>query len=265
MMWHRACPQDGIEPMTTNLPLVLGICVLALTQAVLPLVIFNVGFDTQAVKPPINAIPNPATPAGYAFVIWTVIFASALVFSVFQAFPSKWSDPLLMKIRGWVFVGYLAASCWMLVARFGPLWLTVPLIVIMAVCIGAAYISVLHSNGSQRDLLYWIASPSLAVYFGWLSAALFVNAADVLPGYGFNRFGLSAMWFGVGVVFCAAALASLIVWFAGFHVVYVLTLVWALAAIIVRNGLLPMPNPVSIAACASIVLLIAVSYLACRR
>jgi hypothetical protein len=56
-------------------------------------------------------------PAGYAFTIWSLIFALSLSYAVCQALPSERESPRLRRV-GWLTASAMAAtSAWMIVFK----------------------------------------------------------------------------------------------------------------------------------------------------
>jgi hypothetical protein len=116
------------------------VVMLALAQLILPQILFFKGFEIQSQMPPQSPELNPATPAGYAFSIWAVIYLGALAYAVYQVLPSQASNALLQKI-GWLTAGgYVLCCAWLVAARFGPVWLTVPIIMGMLLFLGSAFL-----------------------------------------------------------------------------------------------------------------------------
>ncbi|MGL4974764.1 MAG: hypothetical protein ACRC56_05685 [Bosea sp. (in: a-proteobacteria)] len=238
---------------------------LALGQLLLPPVLFSSGFDAQAQRPPLPFEPNPAMPAGYAFAIWGAIYLGALASAIRQLLPGAPSHANMDRIRWLCIGGYACCIAWLLAARFGPLWATVPLIWCMLACLGPAFVMASKiksgkaaAEGVAAFRTKWLIAAPLALYAGWLTAAAFVNLADVLPGYGFGRFGLSAQAFGVLMIAGAALIAFVIIAQSNMRLLYMATVIWALVAIVVRNGVPGIQQPVSLAAALAIVLLLMV-------
>lgn len=248
--------------MTKQLLLLL----LAIGQLALPPLLFAQGFDQGAARPPLAAAANPATPAGYAFIIWGFIYLGSLALAVYALTAAGRADPLIDRIIWPCIAGFGLCLLWLVAASKGPVWLTVPIIIGMGLALGSALFTILtwpQPLGWVRQVA--VAAP-LGLYFGWLTAAMFVNAADVLPGYGFNRFGLAPGMFGLLVIAAAGALAIAFVALAGPHPAYVAAVLWALSGIIVRNGTPSLENMVALAAGIAIVaLLIAVFWFANAR
>lgn len=251
--------------MFTNPMRQLANLVFAIGQLVLPPLLFSAGFTATSARPPLDAPPNPATPADYAFTIWTVIYLGALVYAIAQARPTAATDPLFRRIGWLTAAGYALCLAWLCAARFGPVWLTVPLIFGMLATLGSAFLVAVRNDplpSSGRRLT--VVAP-LAVYAGWLSAAAFVNAADVLPGYGFTRFGLSAEQFGWLVLLFATAVALLIAQRSHWYWPYVATVAWALVAIAARNEFAVLSHPTAASSMIAAVTLVGLAIAAAAR
>ena len=204
----------------------------ALAEMVVPFLLFTDGFNGSPMGEASYDIPNDAVPAGYAFSIWWPIFLFALFSAVSAARPAHRDDPGFARIIWWMAVTYAGAALWMVVARYGPYWATVPIIWFMLVCVVTAFLRAVPFATTplwQRGIV-----PGLALYAGWLTAAAWINAADVLPDYGFGPFGLSPQAFGACVIVAIGLTALAILRASHGNLVYAGTLVWALVAIIVK-------------------------------
>lgn len=210
--------------------------VFAAGQVLLPVALFSGGFDATAAQPGLVDAANPATPAGYAFAIWGVIYLGAGAYAVLQALPGRAGDPLFRRIGWLTALGYALCCAWLWFARFGPVWPTVPLIAAMLLSLGAAFVLAVRGLDVKGRIERFMVITPLAIYTGWLSAATFVNAADVLPGYGFDRFGLSASELGVMVVVAGGLTATIFTLFSRAKLAYVAAVLWALVSIVVANG-----------------------------
>lgn len=240
--------------------------VLAVAQLALPATFFASGFNADSTaRAPLAADPNPATPAGYAFVIWGAIYIGAAIYAAVQALPRYRDDSLFRRIGWFTIMGYACCCTWLYAARFGPVWLTVPLIFEMLLSLGRAFIlsaDAFYSNPSWEKRVTVVP---LALYVGWLSAAAFVNAADVLPGYGFDRFGLGAEGYGRLTVLLAAATAIAFAARTKGFPVYIATVVWALIGIIAANGGTAFDNSIAWVSGGSVGALVIIAFAVRRR
>ena len=205
----------------------------AIGQAALPLVLFALGFEGPGVEIEAEAAPNAAMPAGYAFSIWWLIF----VLSIYTAFRGLRPDQLThrgyQQIGWWTAALYGAAMLWMLMAWFGPPWTTVAVIWVM---LGLAITTLLRALPLAGEKAWDRAIiPGLGLYAGWLTAATFVNTADVLPLYGIGPFGLSAQGVGVAVIVAVTLVAAAVLRASWGNLSYAAAVAWALVAVIVND------------------------------
>lgn len=231
---------------------------LAAGQIILPPLLFASGFNAATADVPVVADPNPATPAGYAFAVWGAIYLGAAIYAVVQVLPRHRADPLFRAIGWFTIIGYACCCAWLYAARFGPVWLTVPLIFVMLLSLGRAFVLAANSFYSEKSLKYLLTVTPLALYVGWLSAATFVNAADVLPGYGFSRFGLGAEGYGRLTVLLAAGTALAFALRTNAFPVYIGTVIWALVGIIVANGGTAFDNSIAWVSAGGVAVLLAI-------
>lgn len=203
----------------------------ALTQVGLSVGLFA-GTDRPFEPPPGG--PSPAEPAGYAFSIWGPIFLGAIAFAIHQLRPSQKDDPVLARI-GWpVAIGFFATALWLVFARFGPLWATVPAIATILVGVGYGFVEAARAEPTRSRR--WLVVAPLGLFTGWVTAATFVNVAEVLPGFGFDRFGMSpgnwAIW---GVLLPAFVVTLAFLERTRWSLVYAGAVAWALVAIAAAN------------------------------
>lgn len=102
---------------------------LLLAIAQIAVTIFRFAFGTsfdEAAGPP-SADP-PIVPAGYAFIIWSVIYGGCLAYGVYQFASTRMESPFLRRIGFFTASTFLGCCCWLLGVRFGHLQWTVPCI-----------------------------------------------------------------------------------------------------------------------------------------
>ncbi len=209
--------------------------ILAIAQFITANLVFGASdFEVLSADGPISAQQDFATPAIYAFAIWFLIYSLSVVYGVLQALPSQHSNPIYKKI-GWYTAGCFA-SCvaWIVFARWGPAYLTIPLIVIMFTLISAALLISLQ-NSSPTKGERRVVRPLLGIYAGWLTAATVLNFTNILPEYGISIFGLQNVALAFFTLACASLIALTMIYKTKASMAYVLTLLWAQVAIIVDN------------------------------
>jgi hypothetical protein len=227
----------------------------AIGQAALPLVLFALGFEGPGVEIEAQAAPNAAIPAGYAFSIWWLIFALAIFTAIRGLRQDQLTHPGFRRIGWGAAALYGAAMLWMLVAWFGAAIATVIVIWVMLVLAVITFLRALPFAGEtawDRAII-----PGLGLYAGWLTAATFVNTADVLPLYGFAPTGLSAQSMGVAVIVAVTLVAALVLRASRGNLAYAAAVAWALVAVIANN---PSLSAVTIASALALVTVGALSF-----
>jgi hypothetical protein len=212
------------------MPLKIILLVLALTQAAAPLFLFFDGFDRGAGRP-----PTPIVPANYAFTIWGVIYGLGVLFSGAQ-FSSTRVSPMLQRIFLPASCLFLLSTVWLLFARFGPLWGTVPTILAMLGLAVYALLAVSRDADKSRAFADWLALPLFGLYAGWLTIAVFANFTEIAVDLGFPFWGLSLPAWTVLALAAGTALAACIASASRGNASYAAAIVWALIAIAVANA-----------------------------
>ena len=173
---------------------------------------------------PIPQIAPPVQPAGYAFAIWGLIYAWLVVSAVFgatkRADDSQWTPARMALI-----VSLAVGTPWLAIANTSAIWATIT-IFIMA---GGAVLALLRAP--KADI--WFFAVPVGIYAGWLTAASFVSLGSTAAGYGIVTDQLG--WAYLGII--GALGLSVPVLIATRARAYGLTVIWALVAIIVANGM----------------------------
>eukprot|EP00656_Telonema_subtile_P009338 TRINITY_DN1438_c0_g1_i1.p1 TRINITY_DN1438_c0_g1~~TRINITY_DN1438_c0_g1_i1.p1 ORF type:complete len:321 (+),score=47.53 TRINITY_DN1438_c0_g1_i1:145-1107(+) len=180
------------------------------------------------------------SPAGYAFSIWSVIFVTEGIFTVWQAFPARTGSVLLHQtISYWWMAACSAQCCWALVFAHELIWLASVLLAAIAGCLGGLYVNldalrphiVTNSDEDEcsRVLTWWIVVFPFSTHFAWALCAAVVN---------FNLGIVSSdasvdaqYWIGMSSVSLLAVAVAVLSWFPRQDPVGTLVGAWALAAI----------------------------------
>jgi len=173
---------------------------------------------------PIPQIDPPIQPAGYAFAIWGLIYGWLVVSAVY----GLWRRPRNRawdKVRTPLIISLALGTPWLAVANASAVYSTI-LIFAMA---GAAIAAVLVAPRADR---YWLRAP-VSIYAGWLTAASFVALGSTAAGYGIVMGALGWAYLGIIAALGVAVFVQLRSGAPG----YGLTVIWALFAIIMSNGL----------------------------
>lgn len=186
--------------------------------------------------------PTPATPAGYAFLIWILIFTLWAVCAGYQARPSQRHSLLWQRISWPMITAMAAGNLWMLTAiLYGNGLTLLVLIILMAATTFTALGRTVATLGTQVPATIFttrILMPALAIMAGWLTLASFLNLAGVLQ-----------LTFGIPTGSTLGAIATLTsaTLFGGYTlaalrrqpvaaVAYAGTLLWGLLAVVLANS-----------------------------
>lgn len=191
---------------------------------------------------PVAQIAPSVQPAGYAFAIWGVIYlwlaVSALFGLVKRGAQTDWDQarlPLILSLA--------PGALWLWVAGIAPVIATALIFWMLGFAVWALL------RAPVRD--YWLFAVPVGLYAGWLTAAAHVSFGAVLGGYGlFSETGAALL-----CIASALAVALWVLWRAPGAVAYAVAVIWALAGIIVANGI---SHPSSIAAAFGAVVLSAI-------
>jgi hypothetical protein len=201
----------------------------AVVQIVFP---YFVNPFRDGARPVQNSVPSQIEPAGYAFAIWGPIYLAAVVYAVWQLTPAGRSDAVTARIAPLAVILYAGSSLWLTGAEFGPLWATMPILAVMGLCAVAALKLATDIQQPSLQQKLCLILP-FGLYAGWTICATFVNIAEVAPGYGFNRFGLSIRGYAVLSLGILTLVVALVSWLTRGNPVFAATVIWALVAIIV--------------------------------
>ena len=163
-------------------------------------------------------------PAGYAFAIWSVIY----LWLITHAVTSLWKraeNPVWDRTRLPLVAAIALGSAWLSIAPVAPIVATVT-ILIMA---GTAITAFLRAD-TETDR--WLLSAPIAILAGWLSAAAAVSTGVVIAGYGL----LSDTAAALVMIATTLALSIAVQRRKPRMPVYGLTVIWALAGIVVANA-----------------------------
>lgn len=227
--------------------------------------------NLEVTGPGIGAIsdryPTYVVPAGYAFLIWNLIFALSLGYGVWQALPAQRANPLL-RLVGWPAASaLLAASVWMLVFQRSlfalslavMFWLLASLIVVVARLYR-------HTATFSRGEA-WLVYVHFSIFLGWITVATVANVGQVLTAFGWSGFGLAAETWSIVALLAAGAIAAAVTAALRGNAPYALTVVWALIAVAVNQFTRAVPtNSTTVGAVAAgMALLVGVALLLSRN
>lgn len=171
-------------------------------------------------------------PATRAFSIWSVIYLGLLAYVVWQWLPANAASPRARRI-GWLSAVSMALNgTWLLVTQFGALWLSVLVILTLAVTLGELVRRLgapRHAGAAERIVL----DAAFGLYLGWVSVATLANVTAALVGSGLDPGGEVAEVWAVGVLALGAVLGVVLATRLGGRISVAGAMAWGLAWIAV--------------------------------
>ena len=187
---------------------------------------------------PIPQVDPPAQPAGYAFSIWGVIYLWLIVSSgigiVRAPSDSRWRParvPLILSL--------IVGAVWLPVAEANPIAATVLIWIMLITALVALARTPLESRWSFRA--------PVALYAGWLAAASWVSIA--LVGAGFGLFFDATTW-AIIILLAATILSTGVLLRLPAIPEFGVAVVWALVAVLVKQGFTTAPGWLAMACAA---------------
>lgn len=172
--------------------------------------------------------PTVLTPAGYAFAIWSLIYAGMIAFSVYQLLPSK--REYFSGVRRVYIVSCVLNCAWLY------LWsqeqLALCSLVIALLLASLAYINRRLATPTSTGE-YWFGKAPFGIYFGWVTAASLVNLMIALVANGLPM-GYQE-YFGAVFILLAGILA-IAVRISITNYMFPLAIAWAVTAIAVKQS-----------------------------
>lgn len=177
-----------------------------------------------------NSYPNLFAPAGYAFSIWGLIYILLGIYVVYQFWQDK-NEKVGLINRLFIANGLLNAA-WIFAWHYDVIWLSV--IIMAGLLITLIKIADILRVNKLTNKESWLIRLPFSVYFGWITVATIANITVFLVKVGWNRFGLSEVFWTIIILLVGAFIAS---WrtIKDRAVAYGLVLVWAYGAILYKH------------------------------
>jgi translocator protein len=195
-----------------------------------------------------GAVTTPATPASYAFFIWSFIFLTSLVYAVYQALPAQREDALLRRIGWFSALAFFLNAVWAAIQQtFGSDWWSVAVIFSITAAAFAAFLPVARTANLGTARMAIIAVP-LGALAGWIAVASPINVDQALTLSNVAPFGWSATEQSLAVLAGSAGLCAVLLIILRGNPIFLAAPMWALIAIVAAS-IYRTPNlPVGVAA-----------------
>ncbi len=183
------------------------------------------GVETKVIS---DKNPTMITPAGYAFAIWSLIYAGLIAFSIYQSLPRNAGK--YGTIRTLFLLSCVLNGAWLYLWAMESLVLCLIVIALLLVVLLAINSRLRTTDGPGE---YWLVKAPFGIYAGWVTAATLVNLMIVLASKGSVLATMPAV--AASLIFIAAA-AGIFVRIIFANHMYPLAIAWALTAIAVKQS-----------------------------
>jgi hypothetical protein len=174
---------------------------------------------------------SPVTPAGWAFVIWGLIYAASLVLAVYQLLPNQLGRRVHRRTGWWLAGAFAASTVWVPVFGAQVIWLSQLVIVLLVLCLIFATIGFSRSGPAESAAEQFAFRLPITLYLGWATVACCAGFGTTFRSLGMPQEAGWASDLGVALVL-SATIASLFVIGRLFAVTgFVLAACWALLAV----------------------------------
>lgn len=180
----------------------------------------------------LSATATLIAPAVPAFSIWSVIYLGLIAYVVWQWLPANTASPRLRSTGLLAALSMILNAVWLLVTQVGWLWVSVVVILGLAVTLGEL-VRRLGSSEGVSAVERVLVDGTYGLYLGWVSVATAANITATLVDSGVDPAIGIAQWLAVVVVAVAAAIGVVLARTLGGRIGVALAMAWGLAWIAV--------------------------------
>lgn len=149
-------------------------------------------------------------PAGPAFSIWSAVYLGLFAYTIWQCLPSRAADPRA-RATGWLAAASMLLNAgWLLVTQQGWIWVSVGVIVVLALVLGLLVQRLAELPERGGPVEWVVVDGTFGLYLGWVAVATAANVAAALVASGASQRGRGAEWIGVVVLLVLAGVVGLI-------------------------------------------------------
>jgi hypothetical protein len=180
----------------------------------------------------LSATATLIAPAVPAFSIWSVIYLGLVAYVVWQWLPANTASPRLRSTGLLAALSMILNAVWLLVTQVGWLWVSVVVILALAVTLGEL-VRRLGASRAASTVERVLVDGTYGLYLGWVSVATAANITATLVDSGVNPAIGIAQWLAVVVLAVAAAIGVVLARRLGGRVGVAAAMAWGLSWIAV--------------------------------
>ena len=172
-----------------------------------------------------------ATPAGYAFSIWGLIYLASLVLAVYQLVGTGPTTEANRRTGWWLAAAFACSTIWVPIFGAGLIWLAQVVIFVLVACLAIALSRLTALGPAATKAERWCLRVPTGLYLGWAICAAAAGLGLTIRWFGLAEFG--AIPIGVSLVMVVLAVGGclLVVLRLDALAGFTFTAGWALVAI----------------------------------
>jgi hypothetical protein len=183
-----------------------------------------------------DANHTAATPAGYAFSIWGLIYLASLVLAVWQLIGTAPASPANRRTGWWLTAAFVMSTIWVPIFGVGLIWLAQLVIFVLVGCLATALIRLTALGPASSVAERWCLRIPVGLYLGWAICAAAAGLALTIRSFGTSEVGALAIAISLAVVVLAVGGCLVVVLRLDAVAGFAFTAGWALVAIAVGTA-----------------------------
>lgn len=190
-----------------------------------------------------DSYPNLFVPAGITFAIWGVIYLLLIGFVARQlllAFSRNRDSFPLERFGPFFFLSCMVNSLWIIAWHWKLVGLSFLIMLALLSSLIVIYLRINGGNERGDKVSYVFFRMPFSVYLGWITVATIANVTALLVNIGWNRFGLSPVFWTIAVLAAGTVITAMMLVLRK-DIAYALVVLWAFAGILIKRSASAMP------------------------
>lgn len=173
------------------------------------------------------------TPAGYAFIIWSLIYILLGGFVIYQLRRDTGTRDSVLSIGIWFILSCIFNISWLFLWHNLYIEWSVGVMLLLVLSVGVLYRKTRSITYPTTGEMLLVKLP-FSIYLGWVCAAFLVNVGIVIHKNGWSPLGLSELGWSIALL-CIGAFLAILISYPYRDSILPLVFVWAYIAIAVEH------------------------------
>lgn len=173
------------------------------------------------------------TPAGYAFIIWSLIYLLLGGFVIYQIRRDTGTRDSIRYIGIWFILSCVFNMTWLFLWHYLYIEWSVIAMLFLVISVGIIYRKTRRIASPTTGEKLLVKLP-FSIYLGWICAAFLVNVGIVIHKNGWSPLGLTELGWSIALL-CIGAVIAFLISYPSRDSILPLVFVWAYIAIAVEH------------------------------